>query len=135
MILHSYFARRFLMCWIRVFILFYLFSLMIEMANQLRWHADLTDFKTISNFRKEVKKGKQFSKLVSADGGFAWVDENYQEQEAYPLVIGQILSGLMVQDKNGHMVVKLFETFTKISLKLINLMSLKIEKPFTLFSY
>ncbi|MEK9643334.1 MAG: LptF/LptG family permease, partial [Paracoccaceae bacterium] len=35
------------MCWIRVFILFYLFSLMIEMANQLRWHADLTDFKTV----------------------------------------------------------------------------------------
>lgn len=87
-----------------------------------RDNGDLTDFKTISNFRKEVKKGKQFSKLVSADGGFAWVDENYQEQEAYPLVIGQILSGLMVQDKNGNMVVKLFETFTKISLKLINLM-------------
>ena len=47
MILHSYFAKRFLMCWIQVFILFYLFSLMIEMANQLRWHADLTDFKTV----------------------------------------------------------------------------------------
>lgn len=87
-----------------------------------RDNGDLTDFKTISNFRKEVKKGKEFSKLVSADGGFAWIDENYQEQEAYPLVIGQILSGLMVQDKNGNMVIKLFETFTKISLKLINLL-------------
>lgn len=88
-----------------------------------RDNGDLTDFKTISNFRKEIKKGKTFSKLVTADGGFAWTDENYQEQEAYPLILGEILAGLMVQDKGGNMVIKFFETFTKISVKVLNLLS------------
>lgn len=80
---------------------------------------DLTDFKSISNFRKEIKKGKVFSKLVTADGGFAWEDENFQEQEAYPLIIGEILAGIMVQSKGGNMVLKLFETFTSMSIKIL----------------
>lgn len=88
-----------------------------------RDNGDLTDYKSISNFRKEVKKGKQYSKLVTADGGFEWNDENFQEQEAYPLIIGQILAGLMVQEKNGNMVIKFFETFTKVSTKIVYLLS------------
>lgn len=84
---------------------------------------DLTDFKSISNFKKEITKGKKLANLVTADGGFAWKDENYQEQEAYPLIIGEIIAGLMVQDKGGHMVIKLFETFTKLSVKLMYLLS------------
>lgn len=84
---------------------------------------DLTDFKSISNFRKNIKKTKKFSNLVTADGGFAWIDENYQEQEAYPLIIGQILAGLMVQDKGGNLVIKMFETFTTLSVKLVYLLS------------
>lgn len=84
---------------------------------------DLTDFKSISNFRKEVKKTKKFSNLVTADGGFAWNNENYQEQEAYPLIIGQMLAGLMVQEKGGNMVIKMFETFTTLSVKLTYLLS------------
>ena len=84
---------------------------------------DLTDFKSISNFRKEVKKTKKYSHLVTADGGFAWNDENYQEQEAYPLIIGEILAGVMVQNKDGNMVIKFFETFTDMSVKIVYLLS------------
>ena len=47
MILHWYFARRFLSSWVKVLSIFYLFSLMVELANQLRWHAELTDFSTV----------------------------------------------------------------------------------------
>lgn len=88
-----------------------------------RDNGDLTDYKSISNFRKEIKKGKVYSKLVTADGGFAWIDENYQEQEAYPLILGQILAGLMVQEKSGNMVIKFFETFTSLSIKIVYLLS------------
>lgn len=88
-----------------------------------RDNGDLTDFKSISNFRKEVKKTKKMANLVTADGGFLWNDENYQEQEAYPLIIGEILAGLMVQEKGGTMVIKFFETFTKLSVKLTYLLS------------
>lgn len=84
---------------------------------------DLTDFKSISNFKKDIKKTKKFSDLVTGDGGFKWNDENYQEQEAYPLIIGQLLAGIMVQEKGGNMVLKMFETFTKVSVKLVYLAS------------
>lgn len=84
---------------------------------------DLTDFKSISNFRKEIKKTKKYSHLVTADGGFAWEDENYQEQEAYPLILGEILAGVMVQSKGGNMVIKFFETFTIMSIKILYLLS------------
>ena len=47
MILHAYFARRFLISWVKVLLIFSLFSLMVELANQLRWHSELTDFKTV----------------------------------------------------------------------------------------
>lgn len=84
---------------------------------------NLTDFKSISNFRKEIKKGKVYSKLITADGGFSWENENFQEQEAYALIIGEILSGIMVQENNGNMVIKFFETFTKMSVKIVYLIS------------
>ena len=47
MILHFYLARKFAFCWFSVFVIFYLFCLIAELANQLRWHAELTDFNTV----------------------------------------------------------------------------------------
>jgi len=91
---------------------------------------DLTDFKSISNFRKEVKKGKRLANLVSGDGGFAWNDENYQEQEAFALIIGELLGGLMIQDKGGHMVLKMFESFTKITVKILYILSSLYEEVY-----
>ncbi len=47
MILHFYFARKFAFCWFSVLVIFYLFCLITEFANQLRWHAELTNFKMV----------------------------------------------------------------------------------------
>ena len=82
-------------------------------------NGDITDIKTISLFKKEISKSKKYSDLVTADGGFDWINENYQEQESYQLVLGEIISALRVQNKNGSFVLKLFETFTMVSLKII----------------
>ena len=46
-------------------------------------NGDLTQVKTISNFKKDVLKSKKYANLITTDGGFEWNDENYQEQEAY----------------------------------------------------
>ncbi len=86
-------------------------------------NGDITDVKTISNFKKTVQKSKKFADLVTADGGFEWKDENYQEQEAFQLIFGEIIACLRVQAKNGSFVLKLFETFTMVSLKMIYLLS------------
>merc|ERR1711871_475271 len=96
-----------------------------EKAKKLksRSNGDITEVKTISIFKKEISKSKNYADLVTADGGFDWDDENYQEQEAYQLVLGEIIAALRVQNKDGNFVLKLFETFTNSSLKMIYLLS------------
>jgi 23S rRNA U2552 (ribose-2'-O)-methylase RlmE/FtsJ len=57
--------------------------------------------------------------LVTADGGFVWKDENYQEQEAYKLIMAEIVLALKLQKKSGCFVLKIFDTFTDLTLKMI----------------
>jgi 23S rRNA U2552 (ribose-2'-O)-methylase RlmE/FtsJ len=98
-------------------------------------NGDITKVKTISLFKKDVEKSKVYADLVTADGGFDWDDENYQEQEGYQLILGEIIAALRVQAKGGNFVLKLFETFTIPSIKMIYLLSsfyeeTYIHKPF-----
>lgn len=92
---------------------------------------DLTDLKSIDKFTKFSKKAD----LITADGGFIWKDENYQEQEAYKLIIGEILTALKIQEKNGSFVLKIFEIYTDITIKILSILSSVysytfITKPF-----
>ena len=65
----------------------------IEVASKYksRDNGDITQVKTISLFKRDINKTKKFADIVSADGGFEWNDENYQEQEAYQLILGETL--------------------------------------------
>lgn len=93
------------------------------MKYKSRDNGDITDVKTISNFKRDIKKNKKYANLVTADGGFEWSNENYQEQEAYRLILGQIVAALRVQAKGGTFVLKLFETFTDVTIKMIMIVS------------
>lgn len=100
-----------------------------------RDNGDVTDLKTINLFKKEIIEKGNYVDLVTADGGFKWTDENYQEQEAYILILGEIITALNVQAKNGSFVIKIFESFTMITIKLLYLISSFYEecyvyKPF-----
>ena len=86
-------------------------------------NGDITDIKTISLFKKDIEKTKEYADLVTADGGFDWEDENFQEQEGYQLILGEIVAALRVQAKDGHFVLKIFESFTIPTIKLIYLLS------------
>lgn len=105
-------------------------------GSKTKDNGDLTDVKTISLFKKDIKKSKKWADIVSADGGFKWLDENMQEQEAYALLLGEIVAAISVQAENGSFVLKLFESFTTLTLKMIYLVSSFYEesfifKPFT----
>lgn len=97
----------------------------LETANKYKGktNGDITNVKTISIFKKEISKSKKYADLVTADGGFNWDDENFQEQEAYQLILGELVAAIRVQNIKGTFVLKLFETFTMNSLKLIYLVS------------
>lgn len=81
-------------------------------------NGDLTNLKTINNFHEEFKKkSNKLANLVTADGGFVWKHENYQEQEMYGLLLGEIIAGLKVQAVGGNFVIKFFESYTDITIK------------------
>ena len=105
-------------------------------GSKTKDNGDLTDIKTISLFKKDIKKNKKWADIVSADGGFQWLDENMQEQEAYALLLGEILGAISVQAKKGSFVLKLFESFTLLTVKMIYIVNMfydisYIFKPFT----
>jgi 23S rRNA U2552 (ribose-2'-O)-methylase RlmE/FtsJ len=87
---------------------------------------DLTNTKSIDKFTKFSKKAD----LITADGGFIWIDENYQEQEAYKLILGEIITAFKVQEKGGSFVLKLFEIYTDISIKMISILSSVYDKVY-----
>jgi 23S rRNA U2552 (ribose-2'-O)-methylase RlmE/FtsJ len=101
-------------------------------TKTLSTNGDLTKLETIEYLKENIKKKAD---LVTADGGFKWKNENYQEQEAYALIFGEIIGAISIQAKGGSFVLKVFETFTHVTIKLIYLLSSFYEecylyKPF-----
>jgi 23S rRNA U2552 (ribose-2'-O)-methylase RlmE/FtsJ len=93
---------------------------------------DVTNIKTIKYLKEYINNKVD---LVTADGGFEWKNENYQEQEAYILILGEIISALTIQANGGSFVLKVFETFTPITIKLIYILAsfyedVYVYKPF-----
>ena len=101
-------------------------------TKKLTTNGDLTKLSTIEYLKANVKKKAD---LITADGGFEWKNENYQEQEAYSLILGEIISAISIQAKGGSFVLKVFETFTINTIKLIYVLASFYEecyvyKPF-----
>ncbi len=101
---------------------------------------DLTLLKTINMFAggvsADTKGFSEDSDLVTADGGFQWEKENLQEQEAYKLIFSQIVTALKLNKKGGNFVLKIFDTYTTVTLKYLELLKslykeVYITKPFT----
>lgn len=102
-------------------------------GSRTKDNGDLTNTKTINNFKKEIKDKVD---LVTGDGGFNWTNENIQEQECAILIYGQIVTAINIQKKGGNFVLKVYEMFTKLSAKFIILLKyfydeVYINKPLT----
>ena len=83
-------------------------------------NSDLTNPDIIRKFISDHKDIK--ADLITADGGFNWKDENYQEQEAYVLLLSEIYCALKTQKQGGSFVIKFFETFTELTVKMIEIL-------------
>jgi 23S rRNA U2552 (ribose-2'-O)-methylase RlmE/FtsJ len=96
-------------------------------------NGDITKLNTILQFSGSQNK---LSDLVTADGGFDWVNENLQEQEAYSLILGQVVTALKSQNNGGNFIIKIFESYTPITVKIIEFLRsfydcTYIYKPYT----
>lgn len=68
--------------------------------------------------------------LIIADCNIKWNNENYQEQEAYYTIFSEIIKSLKHQAKNGNLVLKYFETFTMVSIKMLSILSSFYEEVY-----
>lgn len=91
---------------------------------------NISDIKTISVFKKEIEKTKKYANLVIADGENIWENKNNQEQESYKLLLGEILCALKVLEINGSFVLKIFDTFTIPTIKLVWLLTNFFEESY-----
>jgi 23S rRNA U2552 (ribose-2'-O)-methylase RlmE/FtsJ len=90
---------------------------------------------TIKLFKKDIEKTKKYLDLITSDGKIKTDTIHTQEQESYQLLLSEIIAALKVQASSGSFVLKVFETFTMPTLKLIYLLSsfyknTYIYKPF-----
>ncbi len=97
-------------------------------------NGDLTNPTIIKKFANTFKDKK--AHFITADGGFPWTNENLQEQEAFKLILGEIITALSIQDIKGNFVCKIFDTYCLSTVKLILLCQQYYEKvyiikPFT----
>ena len=80
---------------------------------------NISNINTIKSLKATIGKTKQLAKLITANGDLKWKDSNFQEQEAYRLLLGEIIAAINIQDKGGSFVLKIFETFTGVTIKYI----------------
>jgi hypothetical protein len=83
----------------------------------------ITNIKNISSFKKDIEKTKSYTDLIIADSELVWDNVLNQEQESYQLILGQIVAILKTQTKNGNAILKIFNTFTIPTIKMIYLLS------------
>jgi 23S rRNA U2552 (ribose-2'-O)-methylase RlmE/FtsJ len=84
--------------------------------------SDLTKIDIIDKFVSDHSAPTSKADLITADGGFNWKDENYQEQEAYVLLLAEIYCALKTQKTGGSFIIKFFETFTELTIKMIEIL-------------
>ena len=66
---------------------------------------------------------KNNSDLIIIDVELNWKDYKFKEQENYILLIKQIYYIFKTQNKNGNLIIKIYETFTLPTLKLIYILT------------
>ena len=90
-----------------------------------------------ANFEHCVKTYKNSMDFLTGDGGFDFsIDYEKQELSSMKLIFAQIIYAIMLQKKDGHFVLKIFDIFHKGSTELIYLLncfysSITVCKPKT----
>lgn len=132
------FNKKFVNCYTKTeaskVVLHKTYSTSTASKSKAKDNGDITNPKTIRLFKEEVKKTGNYAHIVTADGGFVWNDENYQEQEAYRLILAEMIAALSIQRKGGHFICKFFDTFTDVSIKYLHILqqfyeNVTVHKP------
>ena len=83
---------------------------------------DLTKLKTRNNIYDYCRTMYPLGiDIVTGDGGFDVSDNfNIQEQKSFKLILSEVLCSMSILKKGGTLILKIFDTFTKPTLQMIN---------------
>lgn len=88
------------------------------------------------NLKYIIQKHAHSMDIVTADGGFDFsADFNKQEQLAFRLIFTQVIYALVMQKKNGHFVLKIFDIFEDCTIDILYLLSSFYEKVIIMKPY
>ena len=91
-------------------------------------NGDLTKFGTLLYLKNKFKNEK--FDIITADGGFEWKNENYQEQEFYLLMLGEIINAITFQKIGGCFILKVFDIYTNITVRFIEILKTMYKKVY-----
>lgn len=96
---------------------------------------DKDDYDSMNDYNNYVNKKKEYVNLIISDCNKSNIDNIFEEQESYDILLEQIITAISSQDKDGNLVLKVLETFTIPTIKLIYILSsfykeTYIYKPF-----
>jgi 23S rRNA U2552 (ribose-2'-O)-methylase RlmE/FtsJ len=105
----------------------------IELVSGADKSGDLYNEK---NLKYIIKKYANSMDIITADGGFDFSsDFNKQEQIAFRLIFTQVIYALVMQKKNGHFVLKIFDIFEDCTTDILYLLSSFYEKVIIMKPY
>jgi len=79
---------------------------------------------SLDNYLHCCDKYKHTMDFITADGGFDFSsDFNHQELLAQTLVVSEVLYALSLQKTGGTFVLKIFDTFTRVTIDIIHLLA------------
>ena len=81
------------------------------------------------------KTNGKYYDLIIDDGDFNPINKNYIEQETYLFILTNIINAIKSQSKDGSFVLKIYDTFTNVTIKMMYLLTafydnVYIYKPF-----
>ena len=90
-------------------------------------YGDIYDINIINNFKSKFSNNK--ADIVTADGGFDYsVDFNNQELVSSRILLSEIVLCFNIQKINGTFIIKFFDFFNNITIKLLYLIYMHYEK-------
>lgn len=102
----------------------------LKLNNKKDEYLEVNDMNSLNNMCKKISKSEDYISLLYLDSIFKWTDNIAQEGESYSIIISELIAILTLLNKNGNLIIKIYETFTKLSVKLIYIISSLFEDAY-----
>jgi len=81
-------------------------------------------------FINKFKTKNIYANLITANIKIKWDENNIQEQQAYKILLYKIVTALNLQIEKGNFIIKIFDIYTMVTIKILYLLSSFYEETY-----